>query len=294
MRRPAAAGCASFAAGDLSFSDYGLLLGASDDAHLHLAQDASFASSGGGSDGSGLTSLTGQRHHAPQRPYRNPDVPPLYNLPGSIAPPARLRLVERPKASAAAAATSTAAKAAAAATFSRRRTSPLRSGALVPQLETQGGGTNVGKLEASSAAKSWGGSRRTPSPTNKRIGATLLSQTAAAEHAAAAIIPAGVQTGTDAVRHFASGAGRKGEALFCNVAAAAAAADHTHTEPHHKQDRGGAAASLGSGISSTTTISSSSNVYDLVVVPQRRADAALHFVVSYGGVVEMRWVALSI
>jgi hypothetical protein len=230
--------------------------------------------------------LTGDRRHAP---HRRLDVPPLYNLPGSDRPPARLRLVERPKVSAAALATSTAAKAAAAAAWGR--TSLLSSSALSVPQPSHSGGTNIGKLDASPDA-SWGGSssrgRRSPSPTNRHIGATLSASAAAAERAAAAV-PAGVVTGADAVRHFVSGAGRKGEALFCNVAAAAAEDDADVEPRHHTQDsRGGAAAGLGED--GTLTRSSCPNVYDLVVVPQRRADAELHFVVSYGGVVEMRWV----
>ncbi|GBF98533.1 hypothetical protein Rsub_11863 [Raphidocelis subcapitata] len=64
-------------------------------------------------------------------------------------------------------------------------------------------------------------------------------------------------TGDDAVRHFVSGAGRPGEAVFCNPAAAA-----------------------GDGWGGPS--------FDLVVVPQSDANPDLHYVVGYSGVVELR------
>jgi hypothetical protein len=62
-------------------------------------------------------------------------------------------------------------------------------------------------------------------------------------------------TGDDAVRRFASGAGRPGEAVFCNPAAAGC---------------GGP------------------SCFDLAVVPQSEANPDLHYAVGHGGVLEMR------
>lgn len=103
------------------------------------------------------------------------------------------------------------------------------------------------------------------------------------------------RTGIEAVLHFVSGAGRQGERLFCNRAAALAAG-----AAGAGRGDGGSGLSGGGGDGGGDTMAHTCTVggggvggaYNLEVVPQRLADPWLHYVVCYSGVVEMRCAVL--
>lgn len=118
---------------------------------------------------------------------------------------------------------------------------------------------------------------------------------------AALQVPDGIVTGFDAVQYFCSGAGKPGDLIYCNMCSASI----------HSSSSTGASTTLTAStrdpdhcallqpqkvsaevVTDTGFCGDGYNPYDLVAVPQRLADRRHHFVVSYHGVTQMKWVAV--
>jgi len=110
-----------------------------------------------------------------------------------------------------------------------------------------------------------------------------------------------IVTGFDAVQYFCSGAGKPGDLIYCNLCSASIQTSSSSSStgvsttstraPNHsallQPQKASAAVVTDSGF-----CRDGYNPYDLMAVPQRLADRRHHFVVSYHGVTQMKWVAL--
>lgn len=113
-------------------------------------------------------------------------------------------------------------------------------------------------------------------------------------------LPPGVVTGLDAVTYFGSGAGKPSDLIYCNLAsclqcgstaghgaAAEAEANPTCTESCQESKRSVNGNSCGCA-------NCQYNPYDLIAVPQQDADKQQHFIVSYNGVIHMRYECVGV